>query len=375
MTEEIQKIVAELPGLTDVTGVNAIVDERVARGEAAFAADLGIALSAARKAAGPSAWQYEAVLDHLLRLLATTPGPGNAAQALRLVASAFDSSGKGARYPASLLATGHTAEDLAPAFTGSASDELRSCLLQELVLRGAPVAQNPAIATWAAAPERLGHPLSWLPLTLSGIESEAALPSHGVGSSGWATPYGPSSHRSAAAARGTVTTGVVDTTSPAQAAAMAAAVATWTDESNGRVEARVFDLTEPLDAEAIPGALLTLGLECLAGVEKSSGLSGIMRTPAEAWRVLFAAASTGGAYGYGAFGAYGRLATWRSMAALVGSPEDATPAEVEARALDCVWYGFDADTEWFEQVAWDFGLAALSPNRRRLTVLAATDTD
>lgn len=43
--------------------------------------------------------------------------------------------------------------------------------------------------------------------------------------------------------------------------------------------------------------------------------------------------------------------------------------------LDCVWYGFGADTKWFEQVAWDIGLAALSPGRQRLAVLAATDTD
>ncbi|MFJ8210483.1 DUF6183 family protein [Streptomyces sp. NPDC096033] len=29
---------------------------------------------------------------------------------------------------------------------------------------------------------------------------------------------------------------------------------------------------------------------------------------------------------------------------------------------------------WFEHVAWDIGLAALAPGRRRLAVLAATDT-
>ncbi|MFE5549559.1 DUF6183 family protein [Streptomyces sp. NPDC056534] len=33
-------------------------------------------------------WQYRSVFDHLLRLLATSPGPENAAQALRLVSSA-----------------------------------------------------------------------------------------------------------------------------------------------------------------------------------------------------------------------------------------------------------------------------------------------
>jgi hypothetical protein len=91
--------------------------------------------------------------------------------------------------------------------------------------------------------------------------------------------------------------------------------------------------------------------------------------------VLFAAASTGGAYNSGSRGAYGRLTAWRSLAALAGCPEGAAFEEVETRAGDCIWYGFAADTKWFEQVAWDVGLAALTPDRRRLLVLAATDTD
>ncbi|MGW0119445.1 DUF6183 family protein [Streptomyces sp. NPDC003327] len=373
---EVREIVAALPEAATVSAVNAIADERVARGDAAFAADLGLVLSAAHRAAESPPWQYGAALDHLVRLLATTPGAENAAQALRLVGSVRDLSARGARYPASLLATGHAAEDLAPAFAGDVSDEFRACLVHELVLRGSPVTRLPVIAAWATAPERHDHPLGWLPLSVSAVEAEAALPRHSATGSSWASPYGPSHRGVPAAVLGdTVAPKAVETTSPSRAAAMGAAVANWTAESNGRVEARVFDLAEPLDAAAIPGALLTLGLDCLAGVDEGSGLWGSVREPAGAWRVLFAAASTGGAYGYGEFGAYGRLAAWRSLAALAGGPEGASAAEVEARAADCVWYGFVAHTEWFEQVAWDLGVAALSPGRKRLAVLAATDTD
>jgi hypothetical protein len=47
---------------------------------------------------------------------------------------------------------------------------------------------------------------------------------------------------------------------------------------------------------------------------------------------------------------------------------------VEEQVESADWYGFSADTKWFEQVAWDMCLAAVSP-AHRFAVLAATDTD
>ncbi|MFD5559857.1 DUF6183 family protein [Kitasatospora griseola] len=85
---------------------------------------------------------------------------------------------------------------------------------------------------------------------------------------------------------------------------------------------------------------------------------------------MFAAASTGGAYNHGVQGAYGRLAAWQSPAALA----DAGLPTAEARATACHWFTFDAPAPWFDRIVWDFGPAALTPDRRRLAVLAATDT-
>ncbi|MFI5649247.1 DUF6183 family protein [Kitasatospora sp. NPDC051705] len=374
MADEIQKIVAGLPELTDVTGVWAVADRRAAQGDAAFAADLGIALATTYGTAGQM-WQYRSVFDHLLRLLATTSGPENVIQALRLVSSAEVTSRKLDRYTASLLASSHEAADLAAAFTGRASEELRACLVHELVLRGVVVGEVPGIAGWATSPHWSHHPLGWLPLMPSGMEEGADLPSYGIRGSSHAVPYGPSESRELAVDTDARVPAAEETTTPATATAMGTAVANWAEESNGRIEARAFELAEPLDAESVPAVLLALGLECLRGAGKKTPLSVAVRPPAQAWRLLFAAASTGGAYNSGSYGAYGRLAAWRSLAALAGSPGGASAAEVEAHALDCVWHGLGADTEWFEQVAWDIGLAVLSPGRRRLAVLAATDTD
>ena len=159
------------------------------------------------------------------------------------------------------------------------------------------------------------------------------------------------------------------------ASAMAVAVANWADESNGRIEARVFDLAEPVDAKVVPDTLAAVGLECLSGLSGRSRFSISACPPAQAWRVLFAAASAGGAYNPGCFGAYGRLAAWRSLAGISGAAEGASAAEVERQVRECDWFSFDADTNWYDQVAWDIGLAAVRPGRQRLAVLAATDTD
>ncbi|WP_329095337.1 DUF6183 family protein [Streptomyces sp. NBC_01439] len=374
MNEQIQKIVAELPNLKNVTGVWAAVDDRFAQGDSAFPADLGIALAGTYGSEG-QLWQYRSVFDRVLRLLATTPGFDNASQALRLVSSAEVAGRKLDRYTASLLASGHEPADLAVAFSGHASEELRACLVHELVLRGVDIEATPGIAGWATSPHWHHHPLGWLPLTLSDVEGCADLPSYGTGGSSHSMPYGPPDSREPAAIADVRVPSVEETTGPATATAMAKAVANWAEESNGRIEARVFEFAEPLGVGAVPKALLALGLKCLHGAGKKAALSVDVRPPARAWQLLFAAASTGGAYNSGSFGAYGRLAAWQSMAALSRSPQGATADEVEARVRDCTWHVFEAGTKWFEQVAWDIGLAALAPGHRHLSVLAATDTD
>ncbi|WP_406468708.1 DUF6183 family protein [Streptomyces sp. NBC_01594] len=272
VADQIEKIVTELPDLKDVTGVWAVADGRAAQGDAAFAADLGIAL-ARTYGSGGQIWQYRSVFDHLLRLLATTNGPDNDAQAVRLVSSAEVARSKLDRYTASLLASSHEATDLAAAFTGRASEELRACLVHELVLRGVAVEKTPGIAGWATSPHWSHHPLGWLPLTLSDMEGSADLPSYSIRGSSHSMPYGPSeSHELAVIASARVPS-AEETTTAATATAMAKAVANLAEEANGLIEAREFDLAEPLDAESVPKALLTLGLECLHGAEKKAALA------------------------------------------------------------------------------------------------------
>ncbi|MFM9369910.1 DUF6183 family protein [Streptomyces sp. Da 82-17] len=377
-----REVLDGLPEARDVNPVYAVVDEAHARGDVQFLGQLGCALG---ELWGPErqSWPYRSVFDHVLRRLATTPGRENVVQALRLVALPKVARRGLDRTTASMLASEQPPEHLAAAFTERASEELRACLVHELVLRGVPVAGIPRIAAWATSRHWLHHPLRRLPLTRSDLEAHADLPRHGATGSSWGMPYGPAKEgRVLAAARTTDARGAADavaaveTTTEAVERGVGAAVRNWTEESNGRVEAREFLFDEPLAEAAVPAALRSLGLDCLAAHEgRRPALTVTAVPPDHAWRVLFAAASQGGAYNYGGWGAYGRLDAWRSLAALAGVPETAGFEETEARVRASTWYAFESDAPWFEQVAWDLGLLAHTDDGHRLTVLAATDTD
>ncbi|QFZ21457.1 DUF6183 family protein [Saccharothrix syringae] len=369
MGERIAEIVSGLTGLTDVNGLWREVDRRLARGDAAFVADLGIALARAHGTAVRPAWQYRSVFQRLVRSLAL--GTGDVAQAVRLVAEVPTGRDLAGRV-ASLLAAGRPVADLAVVFAGDgapggAVEELRACLVHELVLRGVAVAEVPGIAGWATSPHWRDHPLGWLPLELSEVEGEPLLPSYSVTGTGAAVPFGLPAGRSIPPGEP-----VPPMAEVAAADAVTEAVDNWVDESNGRIEARVFEPATPLAPDSVPSALAALDLECLDGGDVPRVVA---CPPAHAWQVLFAAASGGGAYSSGHRGARGRLAAWNSLAGLVGTPVGASAGEVGARVGECAWYGFEADTDWFAGVVWSIGLAVLDPDGRRLAVLAATDTD
>ncbi|MFE0357787.1 DUF6183 family protein [Streptomyces nigra] len=382
MSDRIQKIVTHLPDLKSVSEVCDTAEHRLAQGDATFVADLGIALAERYGSSATPIWQYRSVFNHLLRLLAMTPGPENVEQALRLLRAASRGNRKVARHAASLLADGQAAKDLGIVFAGgssraaaAASDEFRACLLQELLLRNVTIAELSAIHAWATSPHWRHHPLAWLPLELSVTEERPPLPSYSMGGTAYALPYGSEGGPNITLGSVTPLPQAIDTTTAEFRSAAATAVANWAEESNGRSEAGSFELAAPVEAAFLPGLLASLGLECLKSVGSDKDFALSACRPENVWRMLFAAASTGGAYNDGVYGAYGRLAAWRSLAALSGTSTAAPFGEVEQNTQKCDWYSFGAATEWFESVAWDIGLVSVAPGARRIAVLAATDTD
>ncbi|WP_405977715.1 DUF6183 family protein [Streptomyces sp. NBC_00158] len=343
-------------------------ERRAAAGDFGYLRELGERLADGYEEASARARTYGEQRAHVVRVLALTPGRESLTELMRLVdgkRSASDSRGL-----ASFLAEHQSTDDLAAAVFGrpgvGATDELGPCLFHELLLRGADVAGIPR--------PRSSHTLAWLPRRLRDFEAGAEFPRRSVSGSSYGLGTGmpaegrvdPPVPRTAdrSALRNSATREVHE-----------AIVAAPESGDWGNADAWVFQLDEALDPERVPALLPTLPMPC-TDVGTTARFE-VARTPlGDVWRPLFASASMGGIYGGGVGGAYGRMWAWRSMAGLAGAAPGADAEEVERLARATTWFRFEADSGWFHnEIGSDYGIAALSPDHRRLAVLAATDTD
>ncbi|MFJ3876646.1 DUF6183 family protein [Streptomyces sp. NPDC090077] len=343
-------------------------ERRAAAGDLAYLGELGAQLSDRREEAALRARTYGEQLAYVVRVLALTPGRDALVELMRLVdgkRAASDLWGL-----ASLLAEHHPAADLVAAVFdrpgAGATDHLGPCLYHELLLRGADMAGVPQ--PWSS------HTLAWLPRQLRDFEAGAEFPRRTVsGSAGgfWTRipaegrldpPVPRTTERSAL--RNSVTAEVHESIVSAPESG------DW-----GHADAWVFLPEEPLAPEQVPALLPMLPMPC-TDVGPTYRFE-VARSPlGEVWRLLFASASMGGVYGGGVGGAFGRMWAWRSLAGLAGAEAGAGAEEVERLARATTWFRFEADSGWFHnEIGADYGIAALSPDGRRLAVLAATDTD
>ena len=367
--------------MSDLDGLTwSLAAQRAAQGDAGSMRELGERLADQRTEAARQVREYERQLAHVVRVLALTPGRDSLGNLLQLLDEKRPSIGNRPPLPfvASLLAEHHPVADLAATVFERGAldhlDELRDCLFHELVLRGVDADAFPALHAWTIV--RPGwHALAWLPVHRRGIETGADFPSRSINGSSHGVPSQlpaegrvdpPTPRTSERSALRDMATTVVQ-----ESIVAAVQAGEW-----GNHGAWVFLLDEAIAPERVPALLPTLPMPCVDGLGPEDRFGVAVRPPDEIWRLLFATASMGGMFDSGVHGGYGRLWAWRSIAGLSGAPAGASAEEVEHRARQCTWFHFEAVTEWFHgDIDSDYGIAALSPDRRRIAVLAATDTD
>ncbi|MBK6016984.1 DUF6183 family protein [Streptomyces sp. MBT53] len=346
-------------------------------GAAEQIAALGESLAVRRRETHERLRSLDRELGFTIRALALTPGRRFVEQLLVLLRHAREAhvgDEAGPRLLASLIAEAQPLDDALYVLRdgGSEHDELRACLFHELLLRGV----NPELLLprHTLRPEPAWHALAWLPDRLADMEYGVEFPSRGCrGSAG--IPYdGLSSpvwvdaavRRAASGHR----VGERAPTDLLRAIDEPPRVGGW-----GNYEARVFVSERSISREDLPGVLTALPMDCVRGLGEHDRFEVEPYSLDKVWETLYATAAGGGMYHSGVYGAHGRLAAWRSIAGLCGAGVTATAAAVEHRARACAWYRFEADSEWFFNEIYDYGIAALAPDGRHLAVLAATDTD
>ncbi|WP_405619715.1 DUF6183 family protein [Streptomyces sp. NBC_01508] len=355
--------------------------QRAAQGDVAFVRELGVRLAERNAAAREQVRESDRQLALVMRILALTPGRDSLEQLLQLLDDEH-TTGAGLPQPfiASLLAEHQRAADLTAAVLARRDryrvDELRACLFHELLIRGVDVDAFQGRDVYAWLYGRIGpHRFTWLPARRRELEAGAGFPRRRINGSAFGTATGvPAEGRAdPPTPRTTERSALRDVATNDVFEAIVAAVR---EGGWGYCEAWVFRPDEPVAPDRVPALLPTLPMPCVDGLGPTGRFEVAVRPVDEIWRLLFGVASMGGMWGKGAHGAYGRLWAWKSMAGLCGAPEGASAEEVETLARLTTWFHFEADAEWFHNdIDSDFGVAALSPDGRRIAVLAATDTD
>lgn len=373
---------------TDMTLIGSAVDEQVSAGRFAWVGELGEEIAAEAAAGKEVPSQHELILDRILRALAARAGQDSLRTLLRLPATLRTAGSdplRAERRLAALVAHGHRIEDIEEVVFDEKSDsvhspELKACLLHELVLTSAPVEEFPALRSFGDRLVAEGHPLAALPLSPLPAERGLRRPPQADGTWTWVVPVtpsvtfeGPELHASPSMRQRTADIDMTEISGDAQTEVMAAAVQHWCSDSNGTVAAQEFwspDAVAPDDFAAVFERL-----PLASWPEGASTARLYASTSDSVLRVLLSAAVRAPAYGSGMYGAYGRLAAWRSLGGLTGAPQDAPLTRVAELVEQTQWFRIATTSDWFHEVAWDLAVAALRPGGQEIAVLAATDTD
>jgi hypothetical protein len=281
---------------------------------------------------------------------------------------------------ASVIASAHAPELTQALIVRHIADgkflEIITPLIQESVARGADYDAVEPISTFWGKLKKQNDPLAWLPLHRMDIERSISFPSYSAG--------GSVSHLPSTSVQGTLEKQPSRTTPekpftgvplPINEEAAARCVRSWKTHSNGKFEAKLFEVSSAISAgDVSTKQLLKLQLECLAGATpREVKLDAV---PSDrVFEILFGAASNGGAYGGSEAGAYGRLAAWQSLAALTGVGVSGTFDDAYSAAKQSSWCSISSTSKWFHNVAWDFAVVCLRQDKQHIAVLAASDED
>lgn len=342
-----------------------IIDQATRHGDWQFIADVITVIHGDGTATRPN-WDDVELARYACRQLVRSPDIERArvAAGAVLVGSGI----QGAERLAKHLAKGYPPELLGAMFAGQADQHGRAvvleALLQEMIIQGLQPHLNADVQVWLAQGRDPSAAAVLPPYAVAfeyGFEGSAA-----VGRSGGFGVF----HANVEQVRGPARTTPFRVVSVELHDQRATAPFKWL-----RVEAARITTDRPVADSEVLSALIAADLGALRGAGSDADVSFVRIDPHLAWRVLYGAATDGGAYPPRHGPAVGRARALDAMRGLLRLDPSTAPELVAASAARCMWFTFEADTEWYEGDGWDVGLVCLSSDRTELGVVAATDTD
>ncbi len=151
----------------------------------------------------------------------------------------------------------------------------------------------------------------------------------------------------------------------------------WVKESNGKIEARKYQLSPAIEDGDIQKAqfLAKLNFEPFEGALPDMIQVSDKLNPDEFIQEILAHAGEGGAYSQPPDVKIRDRSAWYSIAGFmdVYPQKDSDKQKEQMRSF--FWYHLTVESDWFYQIAWDACFICLDKNGEQLTILAVTDTD
>jgi hypothetical protein len=277
---------------------------------------------------------------------------------------------------ASMLASEQSVKDLQRLFHLYRSDtnyfEVLSLLLHELILRGIQCSGIALFESHLALLQERNHPLAALPGQLLNVEIgvEEYLPRYSLSSTSWARPHREEAQPVVERPSEEIILLDQEELSPEKHAQLLEAVSLWQSTLNQQSEAFVFHSKEPLRRE-------TLGPTLMASWPIQSFNPELIKLqalqPHRVFALLFGAAAQTGASKHSFMGPYGRLATWKTLAALTDSPANASIQEVSNALSRSLCLEIFANDKYFESSGRSLSILCINPTRSKLSFFIARD--
>jgi hypothetical protein len=313
-------------------------------------------------------WQLSACRERILESLCLTNGLVQLTSVLSIISNGLPE--KEVRRAASMIAQCQRFDNISKAICNLDEESNMGyfvCLLaQELLIRKVDLSTSKDLKEVVESHTKKNDLFRQIPLHLTEIEKVFGLTVHGIGVSGGGTMFGLSTLTFTKIFPNDIEIQIQEND------LIVTAVADWRNNSNGQL----IGLSGTYQGSNLKASELIISLHNQYNSKKTDQLKIQPQHLEDVFSIIFSASANGGAYTAGEYGAFARLKTWQTLAAIGGlNLAEVACEDVITKLKQYEFYEFITNSNWFYDYILDLGILALDSRNNRYSILTATDTD